>query len=156
MAQYTVLNRKKNGQTVICFDYPQLKNYRIVCLTSTTRGVINTVVSFPTITFRHKDAQCALDVIQGLQLAANYITSIRGGGKSAFKLSGGEAVTNDFSVTAQVFKFHEYPAVGVILEDDDFYRWIIDGFRSGNNDAASLARIAGTVNNCIIAAQGLR
>ena len=156
MAQYTVLNRKKNGQTVIRFDYPQLETYRIICQTSTVRGVVNTVVSFPTITFRHKDAQVAGDIIKALQLAANYITSIRGGGKAAFKLSGGVAFIEGDNVTAQVFKYHDYPAVNVVLEDDGFYRWTIDGFRSGNNDAASLARIAGTINNCIIAAQGLR
>jgi hypothetical protein len=156
MAHYSVLNQKKNGQTIVEFDYPQLADYRISLYTTTVKGVVNTVLSFPTITFRHKDAQVARDIIDGLQLAANYINVARGGRKGKLPLLGGEAITNDHDVLAQVFKHHEYPAVRVMLQADEFYRWQIDGFRSGNNDAPSLARIAGTINNVIIAAQKLR
>ena len=152
MAEYLVLNHKKNGVTVVVFNNLLVANYAIRLTTGTSRGKVTTAVSLPNMTWRHKDSEVAQDIIQGLVLAGKYIESIRGG-RLSVRLSGGEAVYNDGDITAKVFPRHDFPRVTLVKEPDGFYRWRIDGYYSGENDSASLLRIAGTINNVRLKAE---
>jgi len=144
MAKYLQLNRKKQGVTIILFDSPDLSQYALRCMTSFSRGKSTTRLLTPTFTFRHHDRQTVLDVVNGLQLAINYMAQMSG--KKTIKIGnyGGEPVYNDGDFTASVFKAQYNPLVTVRREGDGFYRWTIEGYLC-QDDPGGLARLGGTV-----------
>lgn len=152
MAYYLLQNRKPAGVTIVKFNFPDLGEYSLKIVTSKSPLGSWSRLVVPEMRWRHHDPATALDVIDGLKLAAGYITRIASKPNIPFRGYGGEPVFNDGNITAQIFKGHAHPQIQLNKRPDGYYEWVMESYRC-DNDAAGLARIAGTILRVIEKAQ---